>query len=268
MPGKHNKVTHLNKYSTGKRHLLEERKDRKKIKNKIIFLFVFILFNIAFLVFLRSPFFTVSQIHVDGLDKLTVDEICSAGEIWEGMNAWKINPPELRNRISKIPRVAEVNVERVLPGEFYIRVQEKYPLVLIPYHGSYLEVASDGMVIGIRDHYRGDLPLVTGLYWGRMDVGTYIADRERGNIIEVFLHVFSELPTFPLAEINVTDPQEIIVYTWEGMEVWLGGDDDLEKKLDVLMHLYPRLPSIDNNELEGYLDLRAAEAPVFKPLKK
>lgn len=251
-----------------KRQLVEERKGRKKIKSKLLFIFIFIIFNIVFLLFLRSPIFTISHIHVEGLDKLTLDEVCSAAGLREGLNTWKVSPPDLRDSILQIPRVAAVEVERVLPGEVHIQIQEKYPLVLIPFHGSYLELAGDGMIIGLRDDYRGELPLVSGLFWGRMDVGTHITDRERGEIIEVFLQVFSQLPTFPLAEINVSDPRQIIIYTWEGMEVWLGSSTDLEKKLDVLMHLYPRLPLLDTGDLEGYLDLRAADAPVFKPLQK
>lgn len=268
MPEKNNNIRYMNNKSTDKRQLMEERKERKKLKNKLIFLFIFVIFNIAFLVFLRSPIFTISHLHVEGLDKLSLEEICSAGGIREGMNIWKISPPHLRDNILKIPRVAAAEVERELPGEVHIFIREKYPLVLIPFHGHYLELASDGIIIGLRDDYRGELPLVSGLFWGKMDVGTNIPDRERGEIIEVFLDVFSEMSTLPLAEINVAEPEQIVVYTWEGMEVWLGDSNGLEKKLDVLMHLYPRLPSLEKNDIEGYLDLRAAEAPVFRPFKK
>ncbi len=268
MPEKNNNIRYMNNKSADKRQLMEERKERKKFKSKLIFLFIFVIFNITFLMFLRSPIFTISHLYVEGLDKLSLEEVCSAGGIREGMNIWKISPPHLRDNILKIPRVATAEVERELPGEIRIFIREKYPVVLIPFHGHYLELASDGIIIGLRDDYRGELPLVSGLFWGKMDVGTNIPDRERGEIIEVFLEVFSEKPALPLAEINVAEPEQIVVYTWEGMEVWLGDSKGLEKKLDVLMHLYPRLPSLEKNDMEGYLDLRAAEAPVFRPLKK
>ncbi len=266
MSGNLNNISYLNNYSNGKRKLVEERKERKKIKSRLVFLFIFVIINVSFLLFLRSPVFTISNIQIEGLDKLSVEEIYSAGGIREGMNAWKISPPHLRDRILDIPRVAGAEVKRVIPGGLHILISEKYPLILIPFHGYYLEVATDGMIIGLRDDFRGELPLVSGLLWGKMDVGTTIPDRERGEIIEVFLQVFSEMPALPLAEINVSDPEQIVVYTWDGMEVWLGGSRGLVKKLDVLMHIYPRLPSLKNDGLEGYLDLRAAEAPVFRPV--
>ena len=39
-------------------------------------------------------------------------------------------PPELEERILTIPRVAEIEVSRVLPDKLFIYIQEKYPLVL------------------------------------------------------------------------------------------------------------------------------------------
>ncbi len=266
MSGNFNNISYLNNYSNGKRQLVAERKERKKIKSRLLFLLIFVLINVFFLLFLRSPVFTITYIQIDGLDKLSVEDIYNAGGIREGMNAWKISPPLLRDRILEIPRVAGAEVERVIPGELRIIVREKYPLVLIPFHGYYLEVANDGMIIGLRDDFRGELPLVSGLFWGKMDVGTTISDRERGEIIDVFLQAFSEMPALPLAEINVSDPEQIVVYTWDGMEVWLGGSKDLAKKLDVLMRIYSRLPSLEKDDMEGYLDLRAAEAPVFRPV--
>lgn len=249
----------------GRHRLVEQRKEQNKIKSKLLFLFIFIIVNVSFLLFLRSPYFVIENIHIEGLDRLTREEIYNAGGMREGMNIWKISPPYLRARILTIPRVAEASVERILPGELNISIKEKYPVVLIPFHGYYLDVAKDGLIIGLRDEYRGELPLVSGLFWGKMDVGTRIPDRARGEVIETMLPVLYDLPALPLAEINVADPQHIIVYTQQGMEVWLGDGKELEKKLEVLMHIYPRLPS--SSAVEGYLDLRVAETPVFIPLE-
>jgi cell division protein FtsQ len=249
----------------GRHRLVEQREEQKKIKNKLLFLFIFIIANVSFLLFLRSPFFVIENIHIEGLDKLTREEIYNAGGMREGMNIWKISPPHLRARIMTIPRVAEASVERILPGDLTVFIKEKYPVVLIPFHGYYLEVAKDGLIIGLRDEYRGELPLVSGLFWGKIDVGTRIPDRVRGEVIETILPLIYGLSALPLAEINVADPQHIIVYTQQGMEVWLGDGNDLVKKLEVLMHIYPRLSSA--SAVEGYLDLRVPETPVFVPLE-
>lgn len=249
----------------GPHRLMEQRKVRKRIKGKIIFLFIFIIVNVFFLLFLRSDLFIINSVYIEGLDKLTREEIHNAGGLREGMNIWKISPPDLRARIMTIPRVAEANVERILPGALSISIKEKYPIILIPFHGYYLEVAKDGIVIGLRDEYRGEMPLVSGLVWGKMDVGTRIPDRARGEAIETMLPALYNLPALSLSEINVADPQHIIVYTQGGMEVWLGNASELGKKLELLMHIYPRL--LSSGAAEGYLDLRVAENPVFMPME-
>lgn len=250
------------------KNFVKQRKENKKVKDRLLFVIMFIFVNLCLLLFLRSSYFTIREISILGLDKVAPEEIYSALGIREGMNLWKISPPEMRDRILKIPRIAEVEIERVLPSKLVIAVEEKYPLALVSYHGYFLELAVDATVIGLRDNYTGDLPLINGLYWGRMDVGTSIPDRSRGEIIEVFLQALEENPSLPLAEINVENPQQIIVYTWEGMEVWLGNEIDLSKKIDVLHQIYQRMLLLGKDPSGGYLDLRIAETPVYKPFEK
>ncbi|MDO9536533.1 MAG: FtsQ-type POTRA domain-containing protein [Bacillota bacterium] len=257
-----------NKYSFGRHELIEQRKDNKRIKSKLVIIFLFIAVNIFLLLFLRSDIFTIAEISIHGVDKLSHEEIRTTMGIREGMNIWKISPPELKKRILIIPRVNDAKVERILPDNLNITITEKIPLILVPYHGYYLELAPDGIFIGIRESYNGELPLVNGLLWGRMDVGTGIPDQSRGEIVQEFLEVLNEIPSLPLAEINVENPQQIIVYTWEGMEVWLGNTHNLSKKIEVMQHIYHRVISLENDPKSGYLDLRVTEAPVFRPIEK
>lgn len=246
---------------------LPVKKKARKIKKKLVLFFLFLFSSLSMLLFLRSPFFTIQEISIQGVDKVSADEIRDAIELREGMNIWKISPPEIRERIAAIPRVGEVRVQRALPGGIIIAVEEKDPVAMIPYHGSYLELSCDGLIIGISEDYKGELPLINGLSWGKMDVGMTIPDRLRGEIVEIFLESLQAFPSLPLAEINVTNPQQILAYTWEGMEVWLGAREDLDKKLEVLQELHQYLLS-DEKIPKGYLDIRAAEAPVFIPLTK
>jgi len=240
--------------------------ERKSIKKKYALLFLFLFFTLFMLVILRLPIFNIQDISITGLDKVMPDEVLAAAGLREGMSIWKLSPSEIDKRVSSLPRVAEVRVERNLPGSLKIAVVEKYPLAIITYHGSYLELASDGLIIGIKDDYRGEYPLINGLVWGQMDVGTNIPDQLRRDIIDVFLEALTITPALPLAEINVNDSDHILVYTWEGMEVWLGGKQNLDKKLEVLMQLHKYIHTGENIPQRGYLDIRTVESPVYVPL--
>ena len=239
--------------------------ERRSIKKRYAFIFLYVLILLSMFFFLHFPSFKVQEITITGLDKISADELLSAAGIREGINIWKIKSPEIRKRLTALPRVADVQVERILPGKVRIVVTEKYPLAVIPYHGSYFEVASDGIIIGVRDDYKGEYPLINGLAWGSMDVGTSIPDQLRGEIISIFLRELSLSPALPLAEINVSDPDNILVYIWERMEVWLGGKQDLDKKLEVLQQLNQYIHLGENAPLKGYLDIRTVEGPVYVP---
>jgi cell division protein FtsQ len=253
------------KYSFGRQELVVQHKAKKKFKSKLGFIFLLIIANLTLMLFLRSPYFTIGEISIQGTDKLSLREVRLAMGIQEGMNIWKISPPELRERILKLPRVAGVDVERVLPNKLQVCVREKDFLALVPYHSYYLELASDGTFTGIRYNYDGGLPLINGLPQGQIEVGTKVIDPERGAVITIFLEALQKLPALPLAEINVENPEQIIVYTNEGMEVWLGGKVDLARKIEVFQHIHHHYFPLEKGINEGYLDLRVAEAPVYKP---
>lgn len=255
-------------YAYGEHELPVEKKERKNIKKRVLLILLFLFSWLSMLLFLRSPYFTIREISIKGLDKISPEEIRAATGLREGMNIWKVSSPEIRERVASIPRVAEVQVEKLLPDGISITISEKYPVAMMLYHGSYLELAKDGLIIGIRDEYKGELPLINGLSWGRMDVGMSIPDRPRGEIVEIFLEALAVDPSLPLAEINVNDPEQIRVYTWEGMEVWLGDKEDLQRKLDVLQQLCQFFLSGEDKFQNGYLDIRTAEAPVFIPIIK
>jgi cell division septal protein FtsQ len=257
-----------NVYSFGRHELIVQRKMARKIKNRLVLIFIFVLAILSLLLFMRSPIFTIYEISIRGVDKVPLEEIRTTIGIREGMNIWKISPPEIERRILTIPRIASVEVERLLPDKLNIVITEKYPLLLVPYHGYYLELASDGTFIGIKDIYEGESPLVNGLLWGAMDVGSGIPDNPRGEIIEVFLDALDLNPSLPIAEINVENPQNTIIYTREGIEVWLGNSEKLSGKLQIFESIYYRLLSSEEELLEGYLDLRVEEAPVFRPIEK
>lgn len=249
----------------GRHELIVERKAKKKIKSKLGFIFLLLLANLTLLLFLRSPLFTIEEISMQGLDKLSANEVRLAMGIREGMNIWKVSPPELRERIFTLPRVAEAEVGRVLPDKLLVQIQEKHALALVPYHGYYLELAGDGTLIGIQNNYAGELPLINGLPQGQMGVGTKIVEQDQGEIIMALLEALQRVSPPPLAEINVENPEQIIIYTWEGMEVWLGDKMDLSKKIEVLKRIHAHFFPLSDDATGGYLDLRVAESPVFRP---
>ncbi len=254
--------------SRSRRAPRNERRNSKPLKALFFGGTIFIVCLISLNLFLHSSLFSLTEIEIRGLENVTPAELKEATRVREGMNLWKIKPHVFRKNALAIPRLKRVELERVLPSGLLIHVQERHTAALVSYHGYYLELSFDSVYIDIRNEASGGLPIIQGLLWGQMDVGTTIPDRARGEIIAVFLEALAEIPALPLAEINVENPQQITVYTPEGMEVWLGGREELCKKIEVLHSIYERLPHSLDEPYAGYLDLRVAETPVFRPLEK
>ena len=252
-----------NRYVFGKHRVVEEKKERSSRKRIIAFLFVFALSCLFFILFLRSPYFAIEKITVQGLNNLLREEVIAAMGIKEGTSLWEVSPPELEKRILSLPSVKKAGVERILPRSLDVFVEEKEPLALVPYQHYYLELSESGTFLGIREQMEGDLPIINGLTWGRMEVGKKVPDPVRKKILTEILQQISSLKQPAISEINVHDPERIVLYTMDGLEVLLGEKGEIPRKMTVLSKVYMRL---DQEILDsGYLDLRAAEAPVFKP---
>ena len=83
--------------SFGRHELIMGRKARKRVKRQTCSYFIVLVCSLSLFLFLRSPFFIIKEIYVEGLDKLSLDEIYEAMLIREGMNIWKISPRSLRS---------------------------------------------------------------------------------------------------------------------------------------------------------------------------
>src|SRR5690554_2885340 len=64
-----------NEPSFGRHALIVERKAKKKIKEKLVIILLYFICSISLFLFLRSPLFTIQEISVEGLEKLSLDEV-------------------------------------------------------------------------------------------------------------------------------------------------------------------------------------------------
>ncbi len=254
-----------NVYPMGKHDLVQKRKLRKKVKTKLIFILVFVAVVFTFLLFLRSPYFAIEEIIIEGTEEIAEEEIYMIMEVKEGMNMWKVPPAEVRERISSLTRVDEVTVERVLPDKMRIVIEEKQAQALVPYDGGYLKLAPQGIVIDKKEEKgEEELPVISGLVEGHLNIGMEIQDQRKREVAQVFMEMYQEI-SLPAKEMNVENPQDILLYTREGMKVRLGSAEKLSQKFELLPDLYDTVNAMEKDPSEGYIDLRTTEAPVFKP---
>ncbi|MGQ9631681.1 MAG: cell division protein FtsQ/DivIB [bacterium] len=142
-----------------------------------------------------------------------------------GVNLFTLDLRRCRSLLEDHPRIRRATLRRVLPSTLRIDVEERKPIALVSLNKLY-EVDEDGVILPVK---RGvtdfDLPVITGV------LGEDV-DREK---VRYALRVLGEIalldPSFidRVAEIDVGDERNAVIYTVDGVRVWLGRDHTREK---------------------------------------
>ncbi|HZK25278.1 MAG TPA: FtsQ-type POTRA domain-containing protein [Oscillospiraceae bacterium] len=234
-----------------------------KLKRYLLIVLIIFLTVWTSISFVKSDFFSVELFSFDGNNYTTEAEIRHAMQITEGENIWKLSLPLLEERIQAIPRVETVSVTRRLPRTLNIKLQERKMLVLIPFQEYFLEIGWNGQILGTTQATQNyDLPLLTGVAPIAGTVGQMLLTAEDLHQVQQLSEALKEEGVM-ISEINLEQADNLIIVTMDGLSVWLGVDNFVEKA-NILLQITGQL---NGKQAEGYLDLRAATAPVFHPLK-
>jgi cell division protein FtsQ len=69
----------------------------------------------------------LSALNIEGEDKLTPVQIAAAAGLYPGVPVGGLDPLRMVERLLALPRIAEAEVRRTLPGRVDIRIQERRP---------------------------------------------------------------------------------------------------------------------------------------------
>jgi len=92
--------------------------------------------------FFQSADFTITEISVEGNERISKEEVQSFTEIIPGTNIWLINLSVMQKRITKHPTIAHAYVQRMPPHRLHIRVIERHSI-------AYIWNEEDGQFYGI-----------------------------------------------------------------------------------------------------------------------
>lgn len=236
----------------------------KKLLGPLRRTLVFLVILWMLLTFVRSDYFSLETIVVNGHVRTTEEKIKAALQVSEGENIWRIRPSQLQERLQSIPRISSAKVERRLPRTLVVSVQEKKTLILVPYREHLLEVGMDGQVLGsTRERQEFFLPLLTGTGPVEISVGQTLLSGIRLDAVRTVMIALEE-HGLNASELNVADPENMVLIMMDGLVVWLGRDEYAEK-IWLLQQISHRMSVGDK---AGYLDLRVKEAPVFRAVEQ
>lgn len=249
----HGRINRPRTANTNKQHQL------RKLKRNLLRFFLFFLLVWTSITFLRSDFFHLDTIAVSGNSRTTDTEIITALAVKEGQNIWQLSMAQLEKRVLTIPHVAEVKIKRDLPRTLRVVILEKKVLALVPYQEYFFEMSMNGQLLALTQEVQDyDLPLLTGMEPLGGTVGDFLLTGEALTNLQAVSKALAE-KGIALSEINLQQAENVVIVTMDGLVVWLGRDNYVEKA-GILEQIADKLAGRQN---EGYLDLRAASAPAF-----
>ena len=247
----------INHYRFGNHPAVQEKRKRTKLVNTLLFTVLFFTLLSGLFYGLSSPFFNLEQVVFEGNEALSSEELLQAFPYPADINIWKIDLGKVEAKYAFLPRVEEVQVERRLPRSLTVSIKEKQTVALIPYQSYYYEVAQDGSLLEMNpDLPWGNFPLLTEIAGLSYRLGENISAGGGGDLVISFLGQMGDFGA-SISEINMANPNNLIVITVTGQKIWLGRGE-FPPKLKLLPEILAALPGS-----KGYLDFRVLEAPTF-----
>ncbi len=131
----------------------EKKKSRaKRSRNYIPVILITAIVIIAFVLFLKSPVFTIEYIQIDGNHILSDQEILKISEISKGQNMFEKSAGKVKSNLKDNPYIGNVKITRKIPDTYAIKVEEVLPSAAILYgENKYIILDSNGIVIDCAD---------------------------------------------------------------------------------------------------------------------
>ncbi|HWQ72073.1 MAG TPA: FtsQ-type POTRA domain-containing protein [Desulfitobacteriaceae bacterium] len=211
----------------------------KKMNASILYITVlFILVSVGLVFFLRSGFFSIREVKINGLINIPEGEIQKlAGQVL-GQNIFLFDQSVLSRRIKFHPLVLDVSFQRKLPSTLIAKITERTPSALVLVPKGVIEVDSQGVFLRRLESWpNNDYPVISGVDISESaGPGQNISDPALTSV----LFMLSQAPggLLPLiGEVHINTIQQISLFLTSGVEVRLGKAEDWQGKLAALFEL-------------------------------
>lgn len=216
---------------------------------------------------LRSPYLTLQEIKIEGSELFSSPDIFRWCSFRQGENILKIDLGRIKRKLQVFPQIKKISIQRNLPHQIEIRIQERIPIGLIKNSNKVYVFDSEGVTFPY--NFSKDKPLVLPRVTG-------ISQGQKEQLIKVG-EIIDKINLFALFEkkqiaINMSDCENPIIQTKAFGEIRLGpiSSDNLQSKFEYLARVIADLRK--KGQTTKYIDLRffenSRDSIYVKPRKK
>ena len=215
-------------------------------------------FTVAGFLFLRSPYFSVRKVVVEGCSAVSRDEVLELAGIREGMNIFAVNLDKTRRLLECSPMIKVAEVKRELPSAIYVRIEEREPVALVVSGGKLWLVDGEGKIL-LEDN--GKVPGLIAIVGLSRTVasGSCLEGKELYALSCV--RAMGPLTRSFSSEIQLSG-NELVILLKQGARVYLGeADAGLKSRLESLESVMNALGREGIEKVE-YIELRYGKPSV------
>lgn len=223
------------------------------------FLGLVFLFMVGGFLFLRSPYFSIKEVTVDGCMAVSRDEVLELAGIREGMNIFAVNLDKTRKLLECSPMIRAADLKRELPSTIYIRIEERKPVALVVSGGKLWLVDAEGKILGEDNGKIPGLVAIVGIS-RIVSAGSRLEGKELHALACV--GAMGPLTRSVSSEVQVSGDELVLLLKEGGAPVYLGeADAGLKSRLESLESVLSALGNQDLQKVE-YIELRYGKPSV------
>lgn len=219
-------------------------KKRKKVNFKriikIILLMAFIIGATIFI--MTTPIFNVTEINVEGNNRISNERIESLSKISLNVNTYQYSKKNIIENIKEEPYIESVQVKRKLPSTIIINVEERNRDFFISNYGSYIYIDKQGYILEISNEVE-KLPEIKGFSISTENLvpGNRISDDdlEKINTAQKIIETIknNEIES-EITGVDVSNTNDFcIIMQGEGKKIHLGNASNINDKILMLKEI-------------------------------
>jgi len=222
---------------------------------------------LAVVLILMSPVFKVKNIKVEGLIRLTAEDVLKTADIEKGDNIFMVNETKLCEKILTLGRVTDAKIVRSLPSTIVIEVDERSECAYIKEKATYTGIDETGLILLTSSALEEKVPVIYGVQSVDSVKGQYVKidSDDAGTLADLIVRVLTELKNqgilANIKSVDISDLKNIRMTLTTDTLVNFGedGDEDgnnIEYKIAYLKAILAELPETQNG---GVIELADTE---------
>jgi len=241
-----------------KKKLTTAEKYKRKMLTRRIVAFSVLAVIVVLCICLFTPIFGVSEIVVEGNQRLNAEEIIQISNIKQGQNIFRINTKKTASKIEELAYVDDAEIVRKFPTKIKIVLDESTEDIIVDTPTEFIVATIGGKVLyKTTDVTEVPVPIVKGIQVKSAEVAKQIETENEDDSIKDISYIECFFGSAYWSEIDVidaTDESNFMMIMRSGLRVTFGPLDtieSLERKISMLDAIIPQVKPTERS----YLDL-------------